>query len=289
MNAREKELQQQGYYIFHLGKLIDASRIEIQLKEHYRTQFVPTGFPGNVHIFNYVSDGYDAQGKRKWHKEEIKDVIVAERGSAVFIEVEWEDTSDHAYQWCEIDISSNSKIYVNDHPAEEGIGENAWAVFVYEEATIELALKPHVISLDYFMGDITDISANDGVKISEDMRYLEIYGGEELSLTVTLMDGLQLDDIGKDWSVQEHDGKYTITLTEMEQIPEMKNISIYVRDTLYRYPLSDGRVECQVKNIKFKNAVGDTPVYTGEAVEVEALTLIADIPIIQTACWKETL
>ena len=280
MNTKERELLQQGYYIFHIGQRYDISSITINLKRCYQAHIGTTGFPGNVRIFNYIPDGYDAQGNEKWRKEEIKDTIVTEQNKPIILQAEWEDTPDHAYKWCSLYFFADPKIYVNN-TTRDGIEGAVYEVYIYEDTTIELTLKPHIISLNYFMGDITDISASEGIKLSENRRYFEVYGGDQISLTFVLMDGLQLNEgyLGSEWSVQEHDGKYTITLDDTEKLFKIKEIRIAVLDSLNRNSLSDARTDLLIKKFKFKNINSGSPVvYTGQAIEVETMTLSATIP-----------
>ncbi|MBD5469885.1 MAG: InlB B-repeat-containing protein [Lachnospiraceae bacterium] len=281
MNTKEKELLQQGYYIFHLGQRYNIFSISIDLNECYQVQTVTTGFPGNVRIFNYIPDGYDAQGNEKWRKEEIKDTFVTERNKATFLQAEWEDTSDHAYKWCKLNVLSDWKTSIKNITME-GIEGEVQEIFISEETTIEFVLNPHTISFGYYIGDLTDISVGSGAKLSEDQRTIEVYGGDNVSLNFSLIDGLQLNKVidrsGAKWSVQEKDGKYTITLNDMEALYNIKEIGISVLDLQDRFSLSDARAGCQITSYKFKNIKSGIPVYTGEAIEVETMTLSAITP-----------
>jgi len=273
MNEKEKELAGQGYYIFQLGKLYGGTNVTVELFAFCQVQFTSAGFPGDVHIFRYVEDGYDSdKGQWKWRKEEIKDTIAVENSTEIYLQAEWEGTTDQAYKWCRTAFRTEPEVYA-ESTTLDGVEGEVQRMYIYQNTAVEISLKPHTISLNYSVGDLTDISTGSGAKVSEGQSALEVYGGDNISLSFFLADGLQLsevtDNTGARWTVQESDGKYTVSFGDMEALYNITAVNITVSDPQNRTALSSPEAGCQVA-VKF-----NSPVYTGEAIEAVSITVMA--------------
>lgn len=278
MSAREKELSQQGYYIFHLGRLLSDTNTTVELTTFYQAQITTEGFPGNVRIVRYVNDGYDSYNTRKWLKEEIKDSILVESGVDFYLQAEWEDTPDQANKWCRTAVLAKPDAHVNTTTLD-GVEGEVQRMYIYNDTAIQFSLKPHKIALDYSFGDLVDISAGSGAKLSEDQHALEIYSGDNVSFSFGLSSGLQLgeaiDNTGVRWPAQESGGRYTVTFSDMTTLYNITGITVSVSDPLNRTALYDPEANCQVTGVHFKNTRGNSPTYTGEPIEAERMSVSA--------------
>lgn len=276
MTEKEKELSEQGYYIYSLGGLYGDTRVNIDLSQYFEAQFTFKGFPGNVRLVRYIDNGYDANNKRKWIQEEIKDTLLMEKDSSTYLQAIWED-KDSANIWCHpifVADDPDAEIYTETLENIEGEVQEVW---IHQDTKIEVIFSPHIISLDYTLGDLTQITTSEGVFISEDQKELLVFSGDSVSLSFNLLEGLQLqqvsDNNGFGWNVQENNGRYTITLPDITRLYDIKTLQIEVYDAQGRTALSEAN--CQVTARFPRTSSKNNPVYTGEAIEADNVTVRA--------------
>lgn len=277
MTEKEKELSEQGYYIYSFGRMNGDLRINVDLSQYVQAQFTTKGFPGNVRLMRYIEDVSASTGEKKWIQQEIKDTLLVEKGMSTYLQAIWED-KDSANKWCRpvfVSDDPNAEIYTDTLDGIEGKVQN---VRVRQDTKIDVIFSPHVISLEYTSGDLTQITTNEGASISEDQRELFIFSGDSVSLSFGLLEGLELqnvsDNLGYGWNVQENNGRYTITLPDMTRLYDIQTLHIDTYDSQNRTSLSDPAANCQV-TVKFRNAVKNIPVYTGEAIEAATVAMRA--------------
>jgi len=276
MTEKEKELSEQGYYIYSLGGLYGDTRVNIDLSQYFEAQFTFKGFPGNVRLVRYIDNGYDVNNKRKWIQEEIKDTLLMEKDSSTYLQAIWED-KDSANIWCHpIFVADDPDAEINTRTLEDIEGE-VQEVWIRQDTKIEVIFSPHIISLDYTLGDLTQITTSEGVFISEDQKELLVFSGDSVSLSFNLLEGLQLqqvsDNNGFGWNVQENNGRYTITLPDITRLYDIKTLQIEVYDAQGRTALSEAN--CQVTARFPRTSSKNNPVYTGEAIEADNVTVRA--------------
>ena len=277
MSAREKELSQQGYQIYHLGRVFSSADVRVELTTFYQVQVTTEGFPGNVRIVRYVEDGRDSENNPKWLKEEVKDSILVGSGVNFYLQAEWEDTPDQAHKWCRPVVTAKPEANVDTTPMD-GIEGEVQRIRVYDDTAMQFSLKPHTIALEYSFGDLVDISAGSGAKLSEDQKSLEIYSGDNVSFSFGLSGGLQLGEVmdnnGIEWEKQESDGRYTVTYNDMTTLYNINRLTVSVSDPQDRTALYDPEANFQVRSIKF-NTKGKSPVYTGEPIVAVSMSAMA--------------
>lgn len=276
MTEKEKELSEQGYYIYSLGGLYGDTKVDIDLSQYFQVQFTVEGFPGNVRLVHYIDNGSDpTTGKKRWIQEEIKDTLLMEKDRDTYLQAIWED-KDSANKWCRpVFVADDPNAYLNTF-STEGIEGEVQNIRIYQDTKIDVIFSPHVISLEYTLGDLTQITTNEGASITEDQRELLIFSGDSVSLSFGLLEGLELrnvsDNMGYGWNVSENNGRYTITLPDITRLYDIEKLQIEVYDAQGRTALSEAN--CQV-TVKFRNAVKNIPVYTGEAIEAATVTVRA--------------
>lgn len=269
MTEKEKELSEQGYSIYSLGGLYGDTRVNIDLSQYFETQFTFKGFPGNVRLVRYIDNGYDANNKKKWIQEEIKDTLLMEENSSTYLQAIWED-KDSANKWCHpIFGADNPNTEINTRTLDDIEGE-IQEVRIHQDTKIEIIFSPHTISLNYTLGDLTQITTSEGTVLSEDQTKLLISSGDSVSLSFNLLEGLELrqvlDNWGYGWNIQENNGRYTIILPDITRLYDIKTLQIEVDDLQGRTSLSDPEANCQV-TLNFRGFSKNIPVYTGEAIE----------------------
>lgn len=172
-------------------------------------------------------------------------------------------------------VADDPNAYLNTF-STEGIEGEVQNVRIYQDTKIDVIFSPHVISLEYTLGDLTQITTNEGASITEDQRELLIFSGDSVSLSFGLLEGLELqnvsDNLGYGWNVEKNNGRYTITLPDITRLYDIEKLQIEVYDAQGRTALSEAN--CQV-TVKFRNAVKNIPVYTGEAIEAATVTVRA--------------
>lgn len=276
MTEKEKELSEQGYYIYSLGGLYGDTKVDIDLSQYFQVQFTVEGFPGNVRLVHYIENGSDpTTGKKRWIQEEIKDTLLMEKDRDTYLQAIWED-KDSANKWCRpVFVADDPNAYLNTF-STEGIEGEVQNVRIYQDTKIDVFLSAHTISLEYTLGDLTQITTSEGAFISDDQRDLIIVNGDSVSLSFGLLEGLELqnvsDNMGYGWNVEKNNGRYTITLPDITRLYDIEKLQIEVYDAQGRTALSEAN--CQV-TVKFRNAVKNIPVYTGEAIEAATVTVRA--------------
>lgn len=276
MTEKEKELSEQGYYIYSLGGLYGDTKVDIDLSQYFQVQFTVEGFPGNVRLVHYIDNGSDpTTGKKRWIQEEIKDTLLMEKDRDTYLQAIWED-KDSANKWCRpVFVADDPNAYLNTF-STEGIEGEVQNVRIYQDTKIDVFLSAHTISLEYTLGDLTQITTSEGAFISDDQRDLIIVNGDSVSLSFGLLEGLELqnvsDNLGYGWNVEKNNGRYTITLPDITRLYDIEKLQIEVYDAQGRTALSEAN--CQV-TVKFRNAVKNIPVYTGEAIEAATVTVRA--------------
>lgn len=268
MTEKEKELSEQGYYIYSLGGLYGDTKVDIDLSQYFQVQFTVEGFPGNVRLVHYIDNGSDpTTGKKRWIQEEIKDTLLMEKDRDTYLQAIWED-KDSANKWCRpVFVADDPNAYLNTF-STEGIEGEVQNIRIYQDTKIDVIFSPHVISLEYTLGDLTQITTNEGASITEDQRELLIFSGDSVSLSFGLLEGLELQNISSGWNVQKNDGKYTITLSDMTHLFDVSQLRIDVYDPQNRISLADSG--CEVK-LTFRHFRKNIPVYTGEAIEADTV------------------
>ena len=126
--------------------------------------------------------------------EECAGTITAERGDTVYFQIKWKDTEEGAYRFCQTNISipENTNSYLETQQFS-GIEGDVWGITLYNDIAVQAKLEPHRIMLSYVTSDITDLQVTDGnAQISSDMRTLECYGGDALSLSFGLAENITL-------------------------------------------------------------------------------------------------
>ena len=272
MTEKEKELSEQGYYIYSLGGLYGDTRVDIDLSQYFQVQFTIEGFPGNVRLVHYIENGSDpTTGKRRWIQEEIKDTLLMEKDRDTYLQAIWED-KDSANKWCRpVFVADDPNAYLNTF-STEGIEGEVQNVRIYQDTKIDVFLSAHTISLEYTLGDLTQITTSEGAFISDDQRDLIIVNGDSVSLSFGLLEGLELrnvlDNMGYGWNVEENNGRYTITLPDITRLYDIKTLYIEIYDPQNRTSLSDPEANCQV-TLNFRHFPKNIPVYTGKAIEAD--------------------
>jgi len=268
MTEKEKELSEQGYYIYSLGGLYGDTRVDIDLSQYFQVQFTVEGFPGNVRLVHYIENGSDpTTGKKRWIQEEIKDTLLMEKDRDTYLQAIWED-KDSANKWCRpVFVADDPNAYLNTF-STEGIEGEVQNIRIYQDTKIDVIFSPHVISLEYTLGDLTQITTNEGASITEDQRELLIFSGDSVSLSFGLLEGLELQNVSSGWNVQKNNGKYTITLSDMTHLFDVSQLRIDVYDPQNRISLADSG--CEVK-LTFRHFRKNIPVYTGEAIEADTV------------------
>ena len=272
MTEKEKELSEQGYYIYSLGGLYGDTKVDIDLSQYFQVQFTVEGFPGNVRLVHYIDNGSDpTTGKKRWIQEEIKDTLLMEKDRDTYLQAIWED-KDSANKWCRpVFVADDPNAYLNTF-STEGIEGEVQNVRIYQDTKIDVFLSAHTISLEYTLGDLTQITTSEGAFISDDQRDLIIVNGDSVSLSFGLLEGLELrnvsDNMGYGWNVEENNGRYTITFPDITRLYDIKTLYIEIYDPQNRTSLSDPEANCQV-TLNFRHFPKNIPVYTGKAIEAD--------------------
>lgn len=267
MTEKEKELSEQGYSIYSLGGLYGDTRVDINLSQYFEAQFTFKGFPGNVRLVRYTDNGYDSAGNRKWIQEEIKDTLLIEKDGEAYLQAVWED-KDSPNIWCHpifVTDDPDAEIYTETLNNIEGKVQN---VRIHKDTKIDVIFSPHIISLDYTLGDLTNITASEGAFISEDQKELLVFSGDSVSLSFNLLEGLELQQVSPGWNVQENNGSYTVTLSNMTELYDISQLRLDIYDPQNRISLADS--DCEVK-LTFRHSKKNIPVYTGEAIEADTV------------------
>lgn len=272
MTEKEKELSEQGYYIYSLGGLYGDTKVDIDLSQYFQVQFTVEGFPGNVRLVHYIDNGSDpTTGKKRWIQEEIKDTLLMEKDRDTYLQAIWED-KDSANKWCRpVFVADDPNAYLNTF-STEGIEGEVQNVRIYQDTKIDVFLSAHTIALEYTLGDLTQITTSEGAFISDDQRDLIVVNGDSVSLSFGLLEGLELrnvsDNMGYGWNVEENNGRYTITFPDITRLYDIKTLYIEIYDPQNRTSLSDPEANCQV-TLNFRHFPKNIPVYTGKAIEAD--------------------
>ena len=182
--------------------------------------------------------------------EECVGTITAERGDTVYFQIKWKDTEEGAYRFCQTNISipENTNSYLETQQFS-GIEGDVWGITLYNDIAVQAKLEPHRIMLSYVTSDITDLQVTDGnAQISSDMRTLECYGGDALSLSFGLAENITLKNIsadGAELDTTQKDNIYTVTVRDSAKIPQIGQVTLETEDVLGRYALSD--LDCKVE------------------------------------------
>ena len=245
MGEQEQELVRSGYTAFDLGYLYGNADVSVSIKTVHDMGFELSGFPGDVQIIRYLPDENNVM-----RGEECTGGITAERGDTVYFQIKWEDTPEDAYRFCKTNISipENTDSYLSIHQFS-GVEGEVWGLTLYNDIVVQAKLEPHRIMFSYVTSDITYLQVTDGnAQISSDMRTLECYGGNALSLSFGLAENIILKDIatnGAEFDMAQKDGIYTVTVRDSTKIPQISQITLETEDALGRYSLSD--LDCKVE------------------------------------------
>lgn len=245
MGEQEQELVRSGYTAFDLGYLYGNADVSVSIKTVHDMGFELSGFPEDVQIIRYLPDENNVM-----RGEECTGGITAERGDTVYFQIKWEDTPEDAYRFCKTNISipENTDSYLSTHQFS-GVEGEVWGLTLYNDIVVQAKLEPHRIMFSYVTSDITDLQVTDGnAQISSDMRTLECYGGNVLSLSFGLAENIILKDIaanGAEFDMAQKDGIYTVTVRDSTKIPQISQITLETEDALGRYSLSD--LDCKVE------------------------------------------
>lgn len=271
MNAKEKELHRQGYYIFHLGRLNMDTSVTVRLTSFKKVQFATEGFPGSVRVIRYINDG--TASEPKWRSEVINGPLAVKSGSEVYFKVEWEDTPSQEYKWCSPQFTVDTQAETAGAEVTEteiqGIEGKVQLVNVPGDMTVTASLKPHTIALNYMPGDLVEIKVSSGAVLSEDGMSVGVYTGDSLTLTVKLDNGLETSSAWADdpnlSSIKNADGTYTISVKDMSKLLELTAINLRAYDPQNRISFSDLEMNVTLKFKDVRN--GQNPVYTGKPIE----------------------
>ncbi len=245
MSEQEQELVHSGYVPFDLGYLYGNADVSVSVKTVYDVGFELSGFPEGVQIIRYLPDENGVM-----RGEEYTGGITAERGDIVYFQIKWKDTLEDAYRFCqtEISIPENIETYLNTYQLS-GVEGDVWGLTLYNDVVVQAVLKPHRIAFSYVTSDVINMQITGGnAQISDDMRTLECYGGDTLSLSFELAENITLKEIvadGAEFDTTQKDGIYTVTVRDSAKIPQIEQITIETEDVLGRYSLSD--LDCKVE------------------------------------------
>ncbi len=245
MGEQEQELVRSGYIAFDLGYLYGSTDVSISVKTIYDVRFELSGFPEEVQIIRYLPDENGVM-----HGEECAGTITAEHGDTIYFQIKWKDAAEGAYRFCQANISipENTNSYLGTQQFS-GIEGDVWGLTLYNDIAVQAKLEPHRIMLSYVTSDITDLQVTNGnAQISSDMRTLECYGGDALSLSFGLAENITLKNISSDGAeldTTQKDNIYTVTVRDSAKIPQIEQITLETEDVLGRYSLSD--LDCKVE------------------------------------------
>lgn len=281
----DKKYLQEDYHVFRLGKVYADASISCQESVlPLSLQVITEGFPEGCRIFGYLQD-YD--DRNKYEEQECGDEIILHEGDRFYIQVRWTDKQNMC-QWCRPQVSSRRQGDRDDEwdfiePITEHYIESVegavWKIdtneYSPEDKDLLVALKPYEMELGYQLGDLINLTAGDGAKISEDKKKLEVTNGDSLSMSFGLNDGLNLKGIsvlgenGTDLTSKnlislqdEGDNKWTITLSDMSRLYDIKRIDFDLGDIHNRISLSDPQNNVAV----YPNFDGKKRIYNGEPI-----------------------
>ncbi len=287
MSDEEKEYFQKGYSIFRIRPFEDT-KFTYSAETRCKIKFVEKGFPDEVHIYEYNFKSDENQELEEYTSKEILTYYSEE----FYIQVKWADTPERYNKWCKPQISFKEGDLVRVQEPMEAAGGDVWRIHPQRNMEVLTELMPHKIELvDFNENNIMDLQIVDNPHAHYDIveeevkdnygnvvekvtkRYVSVYGGDSLTLTVKLDDGLDTLSAWADnpnlSTTKNADGTYTISVKDMSKILELTTINLGTYDPQNRILLSDLNMNVP---LKFNGVKWGNPVYTGKPIKPQMPT-----------------
>lgn len=281
----DKKYEQDGYCTIRLGRIYSNTTIRWKSPESpssskYSVHFTTEGLPAGCHVIGYLKDGY-----RIGELEDAAEIEI-DMGEDFYVQVKWTDTQE-AYQWCKLRIrkkkqgwtATDSWTEVDDIRTLSGVAGEVYYIGSDEHIDLQVSLLPHEISLGYIKGDLIDLAAGEGTKLTQNDTKIEVYSGDSPSVSFGLNDKLTLNGIhvtgenGEDLTDKnlvsyqsEEDNKWRVAVNDISKLYDIKGIRFDIKDELERISLADPENEVRVVGNYNNNYNGTKCVYNGKPI-----------------------